>query len=213
MVKPMNPIQANAAASHASAVILSGGSSLRMGQNKAFMPFGGPPLIERVVRVLRPLFGEILISTNTTDDYAALGFRCVPDLLPDTGSLGGIYSGLVAAKQPHVFAVACDMPFLNPALIEFLKRLAPDYDVVIPRSSRGLEPLHAFYAKRCIEPMRRQLEAGDRKIIRFFPEVNVRIVEPAELAHIPNAQDERWLLNLNTPADYDRALKLLGEET
>lgn len=192
-------------------VILSGGQSRRMGQNKALMPFGGQPLIERVVQVLRPLFGEILISTNTPDDYAHLGLRCVPDLLPDTGSLGGIYSGLAAASHPHVFAVACDMPFLIAPLIEFLKRLAPDYDVVIPRSSRGLEPLHAFYSKRCLDPMRRQLEAGDHKIIRFFPEVRVRIVEPAELAHIPDAQDERWLLNLNTPADYDRALELLAD--
>lgn len=131
-----------------SAVILAGGESRRMGRDKAFIDFDGAPLIARVIERVQPLCAEIIIVANDTDAYARAlsssasltvnsvegGARFVGDVYPGKGSLGGIFSGLQAAREQSVLAVACDMPFLNPALLRYLISLIPQFDVVIPRA-------------------------------------------------------------------------------
>src|SRR5436309_5895826 len=96
-------------------VIQAGGKSTRMGgQPKAMMELGGRRIIDRVADVLRCVTDDLLIVTNTRELYASLALPMVPDVFPDHGSLGGIYSGLRAAPGDAAFTVACDMPFLTP---------------------------------------------------------------------------------------------------
>jgi molybdopterin-guanine dinucleotide biosynthesis protein A len=118
-----------------SAVILAGGKSRRMGRDKAFLAFDGAPLIARVIERVRSLCAEVIIVANDADAYAPFGARVVGDVYPGKGSLGGVFSGLQAARAEFVLAVACDMPFLNPALLRYLISLIPQFDVVIPRAS------------------------------------------------------------------------------
>lgn len=150
-------------------IVLAGGKSSRMGANKAFIEFGGKRLIETTVDCLKALFPEVLIIANDPPLYAYLGVKVASDLIPDSGSLGGIYTGLSTASHPACFFVACDMPFLNAELIKLLVREAEGWDAVVPRVRGELQPLHAVYAKSCLPLMKESIDASVLKIARFFP--------------------------------------------
>ena len=188
-------------------VILAGGKSSRMGQNKALMSLGGYRLIERVVGVLQQVFPTLLLVTNTPEDYAPLGVTMVGDVYSDKGSLGGIYSALYHAQTPYSFVVACDMPFLQAAVIRYLLAQAADYDVVMPDVLGEMQPLHAVYSKACLPAILRRLEANRLKIVGFLPEVRVRTVVADELRSL----DPELLAfqNLNTPAEFHAATRHL----
>ncbi|HLC21561.1 MAG TPA: molybdenum cofactor guanylyltransferase [Candidatus Methylomirabilis sp.] len=184
-------------------IVLAGGKSSRMGLNKAFIEFGGKRLIEATVARLAGLFPEVLIIANDLEPYAYLGVRVIPDLIPNSGSLGGIYTGLSAAAHPAGFFVACDMPFLNPALIALVVREAEGSDVVVPRVEGELQPMHAVYAKSCLPFIKEAIDLRMLKIARFFPKVKVKIIEePALRAVDPHLLG---LMNVNTPLELEEA--------
>ena len=105
-----------------SIVVLAGGESRRMGQNKALMPFLKQPLIERVVKRLAPFADELLVISNKPDQYEFLGVSLTPDIMPGRGALGGLYTALSSAHQPLAAVVACDMPFVNVGLLDGFAR-------------------------------------------------------------------------------------------
>jgi molybdopterin-guanine dinucleotide biosynthesis protein A len=173
----------------------------------------GQPLLARVADHLSLLSDDLVVVTNDAARYdgLVLPVRWVPDEVRGAGSLMGIYSGLKAARYPQALAIACDMPFLSLPLLRYMLTLAGDHDVVIPRVGGYLEPLHAIYGKSCLPSMGRLLDQGRRQIIAFFAEVRVRYVEEKEVDRF----DPRHLsfVNVNTPADWERALQLLAEES
>ena len=183
------------------AVILVGGKSSRMGSNKAFLKLKGKTFIEMQIELLREMFDEIFISVNTSSEYEYLNLPIFKDIYPGKGPLGGIYTSLINSSSMHTFMLACDMPFVGPELIKHLKEFTKEYDVVIPKSEKGLEPLHAFYSKKCIDPIKRSLDENNLRIISFFPHVNVKIVELGSLTSSDNFKNS--IKNLNTMADYD----------
>lgn len=187
-------------------LIQAGGRSSRMGEDKALKPFLGRPLILRVVERLAPLADEILVTTNDLERYAFLGLRLVPDLVPGCGPLGGLHAGLTAASHPLVAVVACDMPFASAPLLEACARLLVEEraDVVIPRSGSGLEPLHAVYRREtCLPAIQAALQAGQFKVIGWFPQVKVREVGETEIAALDPSGRAFW--NVNTPAEFAQA--------
>lgn len=183
------------------AIILVGGKSRRMGFNKAFLKYGNTTFIEHQIKRLSKIFNEIILSTNDASLYAHLNLPIVSDVIPEKGPLSGICAGLVRATSSHAFIIACDMPFIQEKVIMYLKEQIDNYDVVVPKTSRGLEPLHAFYSKNCIQPMYRCLNEGRLRIIDFFPEVKVRIVDEQEFKELN--QPAQSLINLNTPEEYE----------
>ncbi len=174
-----------------------------MGFNKAFIEFGGRRLIEATVDCLAGLFPEVLIIANDLDLYAYLGAKVIPDLIPNAGSLGGIYTGLSAAAHPKCFFVACDMPFLNADLIGLLVSEAEGWDVVVPRVAGELQPMHAVYARSCLPFIKEAIDVGMLKIARFFPKVKVKTIEEPAL----RAVDPYLLgfMNVNTPLELEEA--------
>ena len=191
-----------------SGVIQAGGRSLRMGgRPKALLELGGRRIIDRVVDVLRQVADDLLIVTNTPDLYASLGLPMVPDVFPDGGSLGGIYSGLLAAPGDAVFTVACDMPFLVPEVARLVTERAGEADAVVPRVGERWETLHACYAKACLLPMERRLRAGQLKIIGFYEEVRVLDIPAGEVARYRSP--EVVFMNVNTPEELEAARVLL----
>ena len=182
------------------AVILVGGKSSRMGTNKAFLELKGKTFIELQIELLREMFDEISISANTPSEYEYLNLPIFKDIYPGKGPLGGIYTSLINSSSLHTFMLACDMPFVGPELIKHLKDLTKEYDVVIPKSENGLEPLHAFYSKNCIEPIKRELDENNLRIRSFFPQVNVKIVELDSLTSSDHFKNS--IKNLNTMDDY-----------
>lgn len=181
-------------------VILAGGESRRMGRPKALLRVGESTLIEAVIGRLRGACSEILIITNTPELYRHLRLRMVPDALPGRQSLVGIFTGVLHMGGP-AFVCACDMPFLNPALIRHLGSLADGVDVVIPRHGGDYEPLHAVYTPACLEPIRRSVQRRERNT-GFLQEVKVRVVEVEEIRRFD--PDLRSFVNVNTPEDYAR---------
>lgn len=181
-------------------VILAGGQSSRMGSNKALLPYGGGRFIESIYRQFTNLFSEILVVTNSPDQYSFLPCRKVSDIFCGMGALAGLHAGLQHAAGGHIFAVACDMPYLNGSLIRRLAALRSSADAVIPQGDNGPEPLHALYGKRCLPFMETALATGKRRIISFFPDVNVCMFSREEVAGIDPAFDS--FRNVNTPEDY-----------
>lgn len=182
-------------------VILSGGKNLRMGQNKAFLKIEGVPIIERIFDLFQTLFREIVIVTNENERefYHAFDAKVCTDLVPGSGALGGLYTGLFHSSFFHSFVVACDMPYLNRSVINYLIQRKEGYDVILPKTEDGLEPLHAIYSKNCVPPIRRLLEENKSRIIDVFPFVRVNVVDSSEL--LPLDPDMESFINLNTPDD------------
>ncbi|HEX8959687.1 MAG TPA: molybdenum cofactor guanylyltransferase, partial [Solirubrobacterales bacterium] len=188
-----------------------GGRSSRLGQDKALLHLpDGRSLIAHVVARLAPLVSEVVVVATDGERLGPLPARIVPDVFPDGGALGGIYAGIAAAREEYALVVACDMPLLSLPLLRHLLALPRDFDVLLPRLADGqAEPLHAVYAKACLEPIRRQLESGRRRIISFLGDVRVRYVEEAELRRLD--PELRSFFNVNTPADLAALSRLLQE--
>ncbi len=180
-------------------IVLAGGGNTRMGQDKAFLTVGGRRLIDRTVGVLRSLFREVIIVA--ADPFAHLDQDCalVTDILPGTGALGGLYTGLFTASDDYAFVVACDIPFLNRPFIEYMTSLAAGYDIVVPAPPDGLQPLHAVYSRRCLPVIRSLLVKGRRQIKELYPSQRLLRIEPEVL----NSFDPggAMFLNINTPED------------
>ncbi len=128
-------------------VIQAGGESRRMGSDKALLPFLGKPLISRVVERVRPIADELLLTSNQPELLAFLGLPAYRDVYPGGGALGGLLTALQAATMPLTAVVACDMPFVSPALLQFQRQLleSGDYDALMPKTGQGHEPFHGVY--------------------------------------------------------------------
>lgn len=193
-----------------SLAIIAGGQSRRMGRDKAFVELGGTPLIERVIARSANLGqSETILITNKPAQYAHLGLPMFGDILRDKGSLGGIYTALMRAKSPDVLVLACDMPFVNKDLLQYMVGQCRDeFEIVVPTVGGYPQGLHAIYKKTCIAPIAAQLAANRLKIIRFYDQMRVRYLDEADYA--PFDPQGRSFANLNTPEELAEAERLLA---
>jgi molybdopterin-guanine dinucleotide biosynthesis protein A len=193
--------------------IQAGGESRRMGTDKALLPFLGQPLIMRVLNRLAGIADEILVTSNQPENYRFLGLTPIPDLLPGTGALGGVYTALSAASHPYVAVVACDMPFASPALFAFELAVLRETgaEAVIPRSDAGTEPFHAVYRRAsCLPHAWGALQAGKRRVDAWFGEVNIHYLNPSEIQ--PYAAPQLAFLNINTLDELREAEQLAEQD-
>lgn len=177
-----------------------------MGENKALKLFLGRPLIQRVIDRLAPIADEILVTTNEPEAYTFLKLPLLQDLEPGRGPLGGLHTALAAARHPGVAVVACDMPFASgPLLVAAADLLFQDEaDVVIAQTEEGFEPLHAVYRREsCIPAIQSAIEAGQWRMISWFPKVRLRKLTPNELARYDPEGLVFW--NVNTPEEFAEA--------
>jgi len=156
--------------------------------------------------VLRELAGTILLVTANRERDEVQGLRVVSDLLPGAGPLGGLYTAIRAASPARALVVACDMPFLTAPFLRRLVAAAAGVDAVVPRTADGYHPLCAVYAPSAAEPIRRRIESGRLKVIDALADLRVREIGPEEIA--PYDPDGILFFNVNTPDDYQRALRL-----
>lgn len=197
-----------------SIAIQAGGQSTRMGEDKALKPFLERPLIQRVIERVAPVADELLITTNQPAAYAFLGLPLFSDLKPGRGPLGGLYTALVSAKNPHVAVVACDMPFANATLLaagaDIMVR--EEADVVIAETDEGYEPLHAVYRREtCIPAIESAIASDQWRMISWFPRVKVRTLTRQEVEHYDPQGLAFW--NVNTPEEFAKAERLANEQS
>lgn len=182
--------------------ILAGGASSRMGANKALLDLRGKPILARQLDVLGPIFERVILGSNDPSPYAAYGVEVVPDVLAERCALTGIHAFLAASRTEHVFVAACDLPFLNADLIEYLLGRREGQDVVVPRTSRGPEPLHAVYSRACIPAIEACARQGRWKATAFHR--SVRLLEVPVREEDWTVEGRSPFLNVNTPDDLRR---------
>ncbi len=186
-------------------IILAGGSGRRIGCDKAFLKLGPKTVIEELISRLEKKFPRLIIVANETEKYRKFHHEVISDILPDRGSLGGIYSGLVKSHTFYNFVFAGDAPFVNFALIDYMVNKVEDADIILPKWKGRFEPLCAIYSKNCINPIKEQLDKNDLKITNFFSQLSVKVIEQEEMEKFDLR--EISFLNINTKEDYDAALK------
>jgi molybdopterin-guanine dinucleotide biosynthesis protein A len=191
--------------SRVSAAILAGGRAERMGgADKASLRLGGARIIDRQIAALTGVADELLIVANDPHRYAAFQIPVIPDVIPGAGALGGVYTALRAARGEAVVILACDLPFVTRELLaRLIDELTPDDDAVMPRSTRGLEPLCAVYRTRCAAEIRARIERRELQVSELPRGLRIREIGPDALA--PYDSEGRLFVNVNTPHDYVRA--------
>lgn len=184
-----------------------------MGTNKLFLPLAGKPIIGHLIDRLQGKFVKLLVVTDEPARYRTLPVEVVQDeiICPVKNSLTGIHAGLTHAQTPYSFLVAGDMPFVHPAVVNYLCKRAENYDVIVPRENQHYQPLCAIYHKNCIPYIEQQLASEYYRIMGFFKHVRVQAVTMTELTSL----DPTGLsfFNVNTPEDYQRAQEIVSQST
>lgn len=197
-----------------SCIVLAGGKSLRLGQDKILEIVGSRSLLERAVDQLSFLNSSIIIVAATQQAFPQLNsyprVQTVIDIYPDKGPMGGIYTGLIASASYNNLVVACDMPFLNHTLLDYIIRLSTNFDLVIPRLGDMVEPLHAVYSKRCLPQIELLLRESSLGIRELFDHVKTRYVEADEVDQFD--LEHLSFFNINTRADLEIARSLAEKE-
>lgn len=188
-----------------SAIVLAGGRSSRMGRPKAWLPLGGVPLLTRVTTRVRPFVDAIVVVAAAGQDLPPVDARIVRDPAPDLGPLPALACGLAEVATPWALALACDGPFLHPALLDALVAAAADGapEAVVPRFDGRLQPLVALYHRDLVPTLAALVAAGERRLhvlgarprVRVLDEEAIRRVDPAGASFRP----------LNTPQEWEAA--------
>lgn len=180
-------------------IVLSGGKSSRMGQDKGLCMFRGKPLIEYVVDVISPFCGEIIIGANQ-DSYQRFDHRVVPDRIEGIGPAGGILSCLSASNSEHNLVVSCDIPMISQGLIGHIFSSVQNFDAVIPIYKNQVEPMCAYYNHRVVDHFEKSVGQGQYKLQDIIKGINTRYV------HIHDQlgfYTEHLFYNVNTISDLE----------
>jgi molybdopterin-guanine dinucleotide biosynthesis protein A len=193
--------------------ILAGGHARRLGGlNKAglILQPGGASVLDRQLTRLRRVVDRTIIIANDAERFSGSGVPVIPDVVPGHGALGGLYTAVHAGTE-WTLVVACDMPFVSEPLLAHLVSVGGGFDIAIPRTARGYEPLCATYSRRAAGELRRLLEERRFRLsdVARIPGLNVREVGRDELERF--GPEEVLFFNLNTPDDHARAIDLDGE--
>ena len=193
-----------------SCIILAGGRSVRLGHDKVLEKVGNSSLLEQVISRIDSLSKEIIVVTAEKRTFSGLTndqkVKYVSDIFPGKGSLGGIYTGLVASNYHYNLVLAADMPFLNQSLLQYMIEVSDGFDFVLPHIGNFYEPLHAVYSRNCISPIETLLKQGRKVIIELFDYVKVKYIEAKEIDRF----DPQHLsfFNINTKDDLELAKKI-----
>jgi molybdopterin-guanine dinucleotide biosynthesis protein A len=186
-------------------ILLAGGKSRRMGEDKRFLQIGERSLFDRSLSVLRSLFRHVLVVIAQDSQPLETEVPVLRDLVPDCGSLGGLYTGLKQATTPFVFVVACDMPFLDPRTIGYFTDRRSEADIVIAKLAGQVHPMHAVYGQRCLPVLEAMTAAHELKIQRILadPSLRIRLITESELGGVD--PEGRSFMNVNTLSDLESA--------
>jgi molybdenum cofactor guanylyltransferase len=197
--------------------VLAGGASRRFGRDKALVEFDGKPLIVRMCQVLQTAVAAPVRIIGEAKKYGHAGIECLEDRWPGEGPLGGIITALDATgafpdQDSWSLVIGCDMPFLT---VEWLRHLAmraaaSEAEVVIPESSYGLEPLCACWRMSAAPTLIRAFEGGVRRVTEAMRQLTFEVLDAADWKRFDTFDRLFW--NMNTPADYEEAIRMLKAE-
>ncbi len=192
----------------ASAIILAGGNSTRMGRDKAMLPWGDSDILHCLVAILQDCCQEIIVVSNCPRNLPA-AVKVIADIIPGQGPLSGIHAGLYHSSYPHAVVVGCDMPFIVPEFVRMLLDKSSGWDAVVPIYNQQQEPLLAVYGKECLPIIEELLGSGDCRVLSLLAKVHCLQLPEAEWGSI--VASNNVFRNLNTYEDYQNANTRRGE--
>lgn len=196
--------------SNITAVILSGGKSSRIGEDKALFKLSNLTLIERIYFLLNKLFNEVIIISNNPKKYEFLNTKIYKDIFPRFGPLSGIHSGLTNSNTNLNFFISCDMPFVSKELIEFLINIEFNEDILIPKSNNNIHSLCAVYKKSCLDKAERLLKFANESMNNETGKSKIKLFDLINSMHAKyvNISEENFfhtylMFNMNTISDLE----------
>ena len=196
--------------------VMAGGASTRFAFDKARAELNGETMLARMCRLVKDVTGSASVVAPF-GRYSEFGERLVDDRWPGQGPLGGIITALMdaRAKDHHhrwCLIVGCDMPLLTGEWLGYLKdrALASNAAVVAPQSALGLEPLCACWHTGATGKLQYAFEDGVRKVTEAMKRVSMEVVDERDCQQFDKAGRLFW--NMNTPADYEEARRILQAE-
>ena len=192
----------------AGVIILAGGKSSRMGQNKALLPINGLANIERIKNQLASTFENIILVTNDKEKYRFLNIPTVSDNYENKGPLAGIEAGLLASNNDVNIVVACDMPFISMSLARLLVEQSVGYDAVVPLINGKQHPLFAVYKKSVLAELVGCLHTNQLRVIHLLERIKVNYVSEEKLLNKEIDNIDQIFYNMNHPSEYEEAKKL-----
>lgn len=198
-------------------IILSGGKSKRMGVNKAMLKIDNKTLIERTSNLISALFKKVLLITNTPDEYSFLGLETFKDVYKNVGPLAGIHSGLTHSTTEKNFIIACDMPFINKELIEFIVNYKTDKSIKIPKAEGVTQQLCGVFSKSVLDEIEKMIsgsvsdnnENSSKKNIGFKVQHLFQVID-TEIIDVESKfgrYEKGMFMNINNKDDFDEAIK------
>lgn len=190
-----------------SVIVLAGGHSRRMGQDKALLPWHGRTLIENLIAQLKELSDDVLVITGAEMRYRDLLDALIfSDEIPDRGPMGGLYTGLKRARYDYSLAVACDMPLVGSALMELLSQeIDGRIQAIVPEVQGHRVPTLAIYHKKCLSVIERLLSQGRASLQDLLNSVPTKILSENQLREVDPSL--RSFTNLNTPEDWQKLVE------
>lgn len=188
----------------ATAIVLAGGNSSRMGQNKALLPIHGHTIIQSIIAQLQLVVKEIIISAKDISSYSFPGVTVVADEIPGQGPFHGIVQAMQAATYPICFVVACDIPDIPVRLMRRMIHLARGADAVVPQYNHDPEPLFAVYSRNLLPRMKQSLANGNRKLQNIYSDCTITYIPiEAPIVNLNDMNQYREYVEQHTPKHGD----------
>jgi len=185
------------------AVILAGGASKRLGQNKALLKFNSSNLIQRIFIQAQMVVNDVHVIADPLDDNLIPRARFIPDMIKGVGPLGGILTALELSKKPCLI-LSCDMPFIMAEHIRYLLRhFSSSHHATVARSSDGIEPLFAIYKSEALPMIKKSISEERYAVHRFLKEISVNFLD-----FRVSSFNQHLFFNINTLSDYKKAVNL-----
>jgi molybdopterin-guanine dinucleotide biosynthesis protein A len=179
-------------------VILAGGKSSRMGENKALLNLDGRPFVAHVASTLQAVFDRVVVVANDDSTYGFLGLEIFGDIYHDCGPLGGIHSALVHANNRDIFVSACDTPFITKDLVNYIIAFESRALAKVPSHNNRVHPLCGLYTQDCVTMIVKRLESRRLRVLDFLEEAQATVIPISP--ELPFFREELFA-NFNSPAD------------
>lgn len=186
-----------------SAIILCGGRSTRMGRDKGTLPFGDETMLDRIVRIARSITADVIVVARR-DQPVPAGTRAIHDPVENLGPLAGIAAGLAASTTDLNIVVACDMPLVNPRVLERLTTMIGAHDACVAVVDGHTSALCGIYRARIAPYAQALLASGERRVMRLLDEVDTKRVDAALLRDLDPDLDT--FVSCDTPKIYAEAI-------
>ncbi len=201
--------------SNITGIILAGGKSNRMGTNKSLLRLNGKTTIERVVDLMKSIFKEVIIITNTPEEYSFINFPMFKDIYKNKGPLAGIHSGLTHSTTEQNFIISCDMPLMNSEMIKYIINFQTNKPISVCKTQGKLQTLAGRYSKSTLNDVEKLLFENNlnkkketkkgNAVSSLLDVVKVEIINPENLAFY----NSFLFFNMNRPEDYEKIVTLL----